>query len=190
VRYLDSTTDLVDYRFKPNLRLLGKKYGKLVPALTAALRELSGDTARAASRAVDAKQPVILAVDGQQVELLPEELLVETSSPQGYAVAEGNGLLVALDTTLTDELREEGLARELVRNIQDARKRAGFAIADRIVVYVSGAGEIAAIIERWGDYIRAETLADDLLLAEPPAGAHAEALDLDGRTIHVGVVRR
>ncbi len=191
VRYLDSTTDLVDYRFKPNLRLLGKKYGKLVPALTAALRELSGDTARDAARAVDAKQPVILAVDGQKMELLPEELLVETSSPQGYAVAEGNGLLVALDTTLTDELREEGLARELVRNIQDARKNAGFAIADRIAVYLGGAnGDMERVVQLWGDYIRAETLADDLLLAEPPAGAHAEALDLDGRTIHVGVVRR
>jgi isoleucyl-tRNA synthetase len=189
VRYLDSTTDLVEYRFKPNLRLLGKKYGKLVPALTAALRELSGDTARDAARAVEDGRPVALVVDGQALALLPEELLVETSSPQGYAVAEENGLLVALDTTLTDELREEGLARELVRNIQDARKRAGFAIADRIAVYVSGAGEIAAIIERWGDYIRAETLADDLLLAEPPPGAHAEALDLDRRTIKVGVVR-
>jgi len=189
VRYLDSTTDLVDYRFKPNLRLVGKKYGKLVPALTAALRELSGDTARDAARAVEDGRPVALVVDGQALALLPEELLVETSSPQGYAVAEENGLLVALDTTLTDELREEGLARELVRNIQDARKNADFAIADRIAVYMSGAGEIAAIIERWGDYIRAETLADDLLLAEPPTGAHVEALDLDGHTINMGVVR-
>ncbi|HEY3228483.1 MAG TPA: isoleucine--tRNA ligase, partial [Roseiflexaceae bacterium] len=115
VRYLDSTTELVEYRFRPNLRLVGKKYGKLVPALTAALRELSGDTARDAARAVEEGRPVALVVDGQALALQPDELLVETSSPPGYAVAEENGLLVALDTTLTDELREEGLARELVR---------------------------------------------------------------------------
>jgi isoleucyl-tRNA synthetase len=193
VRYLDSATTLVEYRFKPNLRLVGKKYGRLVPALTVALRELSGDEARDAARAVEEGQRVALALDGQTLELLPEELLVETSSPEGYAVAEDGGLLVALDTTLTPELVEEGLARELVRNIQDARKSAGFDIADRIAVYLGGGegdGAIEKVVSHWGDYIRAETLADDLLLAPPPAGSHTEALDLEERTISVGVVRR
>ncbi len=192
VRYLDSSSDFVENRFKPNLRLVGRKYGKLVPALTAALRDLSGAAAREAARAVEEGRSVAIMVGDQALELLPEEVLVETSSPEGYAVAEGNGVLVALDTTVTPELRQEGLARELVRNIQDARKNAGFAIADRIVVYLGGAdgGEVAAVVQQWGDYIRAETLADDLALAAPPSGAHAETLDLDGQTITVGVVRR
>jgi isoleucyl-tRNA synthetase len=193
VRYLDSTTTLVEYRFKPNLRLVGKKYGKLVPALTAALRDLSGDAARDAARTIEEGRPVMLALDGQTLELLPEELLAETSSPEGYAVAEDGGVLVALDTTLTPELIEEGLARELVRNIQDARKSAGFDIADRIAVYLGGADgndTVEKVVRQWGDYIRAETLADDLLLAAPLPGAHAETLDLDGHTISVGVVRR
>ena len=191
VRSLDSSADFVQYRFKPNLRLVGKKYGKLVPALTSALRELNGDAARQAARAVEDGRVLALAVHGQTLELLPEELLVESSSPEGYAVAEEGGVLVALDTTLTPELRREGLARELVRNIQDARKNAGFEIADRIAVYLGGAdAEVEAVVREWGDYIRAETLADDLRLVAPPAGAHAEALDLDGKTIAVGVVRR
>jgi isoleucyl-tRNA synthetase len=193
VRYLDSTTTLVEYRFKPNLRLVGRKYGKLVPALTAALRDLSGDAARDAARAIEEGRSVALAVDGQMLELLSEELLVETSSPEGYAVAEDGGVLVALDTTLTSELIEEGLARELVRNIQDARKSANFDISDRIAVYVGGADgdpAVEKVVQQWGDYIRAETLADDLLLADPPSGAHAEVLELAGRTISVGVARR
>jgi isoleucyl-tRNA synthetase len=193
VRYLDSTTTLVEYRFKPNLRLVGRKYGKLVPALTAALRDLSGDAARDAARAIEEGGSVTLAFDDQTLELLSEELLVETSSPDGYAVAEDGGVLVALDTTLTSELIEEGLARELVRNIQDARKSANFDISDRIAVYLGGADGDAAVekvIQQWGDYIRAETLADDLLLAEPPSGAHAEVLELAGHTIRVGVARR
>jgi isoleucyl-tRNA synthetase len=193
VRYLDSATTLVEYRFKPNLRLVGKKYGKLVPALSAALRELSGDAARDAAQAVEADRPVALVVEGQALNLQPDELLVETSSPEGYAVAEDGGVLVALDTTLTPELHEEGLARELVRNIQDARKSAGFEISDRIAVYLGGAdgdATLEKVIRQWGDYIRAETLADDMLLAAPPDSAHAESLDLDGRAIQIGVVRR
>jgi isoleucyl-tRNA synthetase len=193
VRYLDSSASLVEYRFKPNLRLVGKKYGKLVPALTAALKELTGDTARQAARDVEEGRTVTLAVDGQQLDLLPEELLVESSSPEGYAVAEDTGVLVALDTTLTPELTTEGLARELVRNIQDARKEAGFAIADRIVVYLGGADgdpEVEGALRTWGTYVREETLADDLVLSAPPASAHSTTLDLDeGRALTIGVVR-
>ncbi len=193
VRYLDSTTALVEYRFKPNLRAVGKKYGKLVPALGAALRELNGDAARDAAQAIEEGRPLTLSVGDQTIELTPEEVLVETSSPEGYAVAEEAGVLVALDTTLTPELIEEGAARELVRNIQDARKSAGFDISDRIAVYLGGGADndvVEKIIQRWGEYIRAETLADDLLLAAPPASAHIETLDLNGHAISVGVVRR
>ena len=80
-----------------------------------------------------------------------------------------------------------------MRNIQDARKSAGFAIADRIVVHlggVAGDDELETVVRQWGDYIRAETLADDLILAAPLDGAHAETLDLDGRTVTIGVARR
>ena len=111
----------------------------------------------------------------------PEAVLVESSSPAGYAVAEDNGVLVALDTTMTPELRAEGLARELVRNIQDARKTAGLAIADRIAVTLEGADEaLAEVLERWGATIRSETLADTLVLGVAEAGAHVVPLELDG----------
>jgi len=190
VRYLDAATDLVEYRFKPNLRVVGKQYGKLVPALTTALKALDGADARAAAHAHEAGQPIVLTVDGQALELAPEAVLVESSSPEGYAVAESGGLLVALDTAVTPELRAEGLARELVRNIQDARKAAGFAIADRIVVALDGGGdELAAVAQVWGEYIRAETLADALQLGPAGAGAHVEPLELDGQSLTLGVRR-
>jgi isoleucyl-tRNA synthetase len=191
LRYLDATTDLVEYRFKPNLRVVGKQYGKLVPAITAALRDLHGEAARQAAQAVEHGQPVGLVVNGQALELQADAVLVESSSPEGYAVAEYGGVLVALDTTVTPELRAEGLARELVRQIQDARKAAGFAIADRIVVTLGGAdAELAAVLQRWGEMIRAETLADTLMLGAPGAGAHVEPLDLDGRSLTLGVEQR
>ena len=190
VRYLDSSSTLVEHRFKPNLRVVGKKYGKQVPALTVALKDLAGDAAKAAAQAHEAGQPFNLEVGGEILALQADDVLVESSSPEGYAVAEGNGVLVALDTTLTPELLAEGLARELVRNIQDARKAAGFEIADRISVTLGGASAgVAAVVQQYGAYIRSETLAETLTLDEPAAGAHTETLDLDDAQVVLGVAR-
>jgi isoleucyl-tRNA synthetase len=192
VRYLDAASQLVEYRFKPNLKLVGRKYGKLVPALTAALKGLEGEAARAAAHAVEAGEPVRLAVSGDELELLPEELLVESSAPEGYAVAEDNGTLVALNTTVTPELRLEGAARDLVRSVQDARKSAGLAISDRIALYLEAPGE-AELLERtlaaWGDYLRGETLATSLTVGAAPAGAYTEEVAFGDGNATVGVAR-
>jgi isoleucyl-tRNA synthetase len=193
VRYLDSSTDFVQHRFKPNLRACGKKYGKLVPAITAALKALEGPAAQEAARALEGGRPIRLAVEGQELALLPEEVLVEASSPEGYAVAEDRGVLVALDTRLTDALRQEGLARELVRRVQDARKNAGFNISDRIAIFLAGldpGGPWAAAVARWGDYIRGETLADEIVAGALPPQAHTEAVEEEGGRFTLGVVRR
>ncbi|HMQ34243.1 MAG TPA: class I tRNA ligase family protein, partial [Chloroflexaceae bacterium] len=192
VRYLDAASDIVEYRFKPNLKLVGRKYGKQVPALTAALRALAGDEARAAARAVEAGEPLRLALDGQPLELLAEEVLVESSAPAGYAVAEGDGMIVALNTEVTPELRLEGAARDLVRSVQDARKSAGLAISDRIALYLASEKE-GELLERtlaaWGDYLRGETLAVSLEVGPAPAGAHGETVEFGDGEATVGVVK-
>jgi isoleucyl-tRNA synthetase len=195
VRYMDASTDFVEYRCKPNLRLVGKKYGKQVPAITSVLSDLSSAAARAAAHAVEAGQPVPLVVNDQKVELQPDEVLIETSSPEGYAVAEGEGSLVALNTTVTPELRLEGIARDLVRNIQDARKNAGLEISDRIALYLDSSGDggadtLAGVVQQWGDYIRNETLATDLTSGAAPDGAHTETVDFDDVQVRVGIVRQ
>ncbi|WP_322489515.1 isoleucine--tRNA ligase [Chloroflexus sp.] len=192
VRYLDANSAVVEYRLKPNLRLVGKKFGKLVPALTAALRDLSGEAARAAAQAVEAGQPVRLSVDGQEIELLAEEVLVESSAPAGYAVAEADGMLVALNTTVTEELRLEGAARDLVRYIQDARKSAGLAISDRIRLFLSSADEaelLAATLAQHGEYIQNETLAVELTVSAPPAGAYTAADEFGDGAVTVGIAK-
>jgi isoleucyl-tRNA synthetase len=190
VRYMDAATELVEYRFKPNLRLVGKKYGKLVPQITAALRDLSGDAARAAAHTCEAGQPLQLEVDGEMLELLAEEVLVEASSPEGFAVAEEQGMLVALNTTITPELRLEGAARDLVRNVQDMRKSAGLAINDRISLYIEAVGEPQLLQETlagWGDYLKAETLSSELLLAAAPADAYREQVEFGEGGVTIGI---
>lgn len=194
VRYLEAGSEIVEYRFKPNLRLVGKKYGKQVPALTAALKALEGDAARAAAHAVEAGRPVALELGGQTLELLPEELLVESSAPAGYAVADGDGMLVALNTAVSEELRLEGAARDLVRSVQDARKQAGLAISDRIALSLEpGDAAAAELLERtlagWGDYLKGETLAERLAVGPAPAGAHVEAAEIGDGTVKIGIAK-
>jgi isoleucyl-tRNA synthetase len=187
VRYLDAGAGLVEYRFKPNLRVVGRKYGKQVPAITAALKELTDDAGRAAATVWEAGGFVTLQVDGQSLDLLADEVLIESSSPEGYAVAEDQGTLVALNTQIDEGLRLEGLARELVRNLQDARKRAGLEISDRIVAYVHGEG-LDEVLMRWRDYIQGEVLADRLLSEQPHALAHAESVNLNGTSATIAVI--
>ncbi|HEX6292284.1 MAG TPA: isoleucine--tRNA ligase [Herpetosiphonaceae bacterium] len=199
VRYLGPAGNpgagMVEYRFKPNLKLVGKKYGKQVPSIKAALEQLSGSDAAEAGRRAEAGQPIALTVDGQPLELLAEEVLVESSSPEGYAVAEDGGVLVALDTTLTDELRQEGAARDLVRVIQDARKEAGFEIADRIELYLSGLGahhegvSLDQVVERYGSYIKGETLAKALHLGAVPQQGHVMKVEIGGVPLEIGILR-
>jgi isoleucyl-tRNA synthetase len=108
----------------------------------------------------------------------------------GPAVASDEaGYAVSLDTTITPELADEGLARELVHRIQNMRKAAGFEIADRITVYYAGWERLGQVLARHGGYVRAETLANDLVEGAPPDGAYIEEQKLDGRAVTLGVKR-
>ncbi len=190
VRFLEVGDELVTYRFKPNLPVAGKKYGRLVPKIKYALESLSGQAAAEAAYALEAEQPIEIQVDGQTIRLEPGEVLVEATSPSGYAVAEGNGLLVALNTALTPELKLEGQARDLVRFIQDARKTAGLAITDRIQLTLQPAEglDVAPILAAHSDFIRSETLADSLAVGPIGEGNYTTEVELDGGTVMIGII--
>ncbi|MEN4101124.1 MAG: class I tRNA ligase family protein, partial [Anaerolineaceae bacterium] len=130
--FVDEPRRLVSYRVLPDNKTLGPKFGAQFPKVRVALA--SSDPSMIAE-SVLAGQPVVLEIDGQRVELSPEEILVQTEPVAGLAVASERGITVALDTNLTQELRAEGLAREVVRRIQAMRKEAGFNIDDRIHTY-------------------------------------------------------
>jgi isoleucyl-tRNA synthetase len=101
--------------------------------------------------------------------LEPEDFLVETEAAEGYACAEDSGYLTELDTSLTDELVNEGIAREIVRSVQDARKQAGLEVSDRILLGVSGSEGISAALAEHRDYVMAETLATEWAVGQPDA---------------------
>ena len=156
VEMLAPDAELVAYRIKPNLPRIGKRFGKRVPAIRDAL---AAADASAIAAAVAAGRKFDVEAGGETVSFEPEEVLVESTSAEGYSSAEEGGYLVGLDTTLTETLECEGLARELVRTVQEARKQAGLDVADRITLRIEGTSEVAAALDAHRDYVMEETLA-------------------------------
>jgi len=164
IEFIARDAGLVSYRIKPNLPVLGKRYGKLVPAIKGALEAADGAAiAGAAARG----ERFSIEAGGETIELSGDDVLIETSSAEGYACAEDAGYLTALDTSLDDALLREGFAREIVRSIQDARKQAGLEVSDRIVLGVSGSKAVVAALADHRDYVMAETLATEWQTGQP-----------------------
>lgn len=188
VRFLEGSGGLVEYRFKPNLPVVGRKYGKLVPALRAALQAVSVEQAQAIVQAIARAEAFTLNVDGEALALTGEDVLVESSSPEGFAMAEDGGYVVALNTEITEELRREGLARDLVRSVQDARKDAGLQISDRICLSLEMPASLAEAITPHLAYLKAETLADQVAFAAP-TGGYVGTAEFGGAPLTIGIVK-
>src|SRR5690606_31012838 len=156
VELLARDAELVSYRIKPNLPLLGKRYGKLIPAIRAYLATADAAAIAAAAARGETQHAEI---GGERVELPPGSLLIETASAEGFACGGEGGYLVGLDTRLNEQLKREGLARELVRAVQEARKQAGLEVADRIVLEIEGDAAVADALGTHRDYVMSETLA-------------------------------
>jgi isoleucyl-tRNA synthetase len=149
---------LVSYRIKPNLPVVGKRYGKQIPAIRAWLGQADG---AAIARAVLQGQRQTLLIAGQSLTFEPGDFLVETESAQGFACAEEGGYMAGLDTTLNEALVREGVARELIRVVQDSRKQAGLEVSDRIELMISGGPAIEAAVDEHRETIMAETLTSE-----------------------------
>jgi isoleucyl-tRNA synthetase len=185
--FVEEASRLVTYRVLPDNKLLGPCFGAKFPQVRAALEAL--DPAKVAAN-VQVGLPVELEVDDQKVELAPEEILVQTQPAKGLTVAFDKQATVALDIEITPELRGEGLSREIVRRVQEQRKKAGFEISDRIATYYQASGELGQVFKDWGDYIKAETLTLELVEGSPPGEAYTESHQIEGEKVTVGVLRK
>ena len=183
LRLAGDESELVAYTVKPNLKVLGPRLGKQLGALQAVLRE--ADTAALVAELRGAGSVTLTAGDGE-VRLAEEDLLVETGSPEGYQVESEGGRTVALATAVDEVLREEGVARELVHAVQNARKNAGLRIEDTIRLALSVPDELAAVVERHAETLRAETLATELCVGES-GGAHSESARVEGHEVLIGL---
>jgi isoleucyl-tRNA synthetase len=186
VRALGAAGEAVTYALNPLPRQLGQKHGARFPKIRAGLLALDAESA---AKSLLSNQPISVEVDGETVEVLPDEVEVRMNAKTGYAVASEGGYLAALKTDLTPELVREGLAREFVRRVQDLRKTAGFDIADRIVTHYAATPTLAEAVSAFADYIKGETLSVELVMGNFPAGAAIAEDEFDGEKLALGVVK-
>ncbi|MEJ5198047.1 MAG: isoleucine--tRNA ligase [Anaerolineae bacterium] len=184
LRTVTASSDLVNVIVHPLPKQLGSKYGRRFPAIRQALLALDP---LAVAAAVEANRPVAVTVDGETIEVLPEEVEIRKSPKAGLAVAEEAGYLVAVTTELTDELRWEGWAREISRNIQDLRKKSGLEISDRIHTTVEAGPKLVPVWQHWGAAIAADTLSVTFEQGPAPEGAFTTAVRLDGEEVRIAI---
>jgi isoleucyl-tRNA synthetase len=183
VRSLDSVTEAIAYSLHPLPKQLGQKYGKLFPAIRQVLLALPPTVT---SRALLAEETVTVQLETETFEILPEEVEVRLTAKEGFAVAEESGLVAALVTDLTPELVREGLAREVVRRLQELRKSRGFEISDRIHITCAASGKLAQAIDEQRTYIMGEALALSLTFEQKIEG---DTLDVAGERLSLRLER-
>ena len=173
------------YTFKPQMRTLGPKYGKLLNAIRTALTEVDGN---AAMNDLNTKGILKLDIDGNEVELTPEDVLTEMTQKEGYVSETDNGITVVLDTNLTEELLEEGFVREIISKIQTMRKEADFEVMDHITVSAENNDRLFDIIKKNEATIKNDVLADEMILGQ--AKGYTKEWNINGENIVLGVEKR
>ena len=163
VVFKDDIADFISYSFKPQMRTVGPKYGKLLNKIKTVLSELDGNKAMAELKSTGELK---LDIDGQEIVLLEEDLLIDMAQMEGYVSESDHTITVVLDTNLTPELIEEGFVRELVSKIQTMRKEAGYEVMDKNRVYAKDNDKIVDIMKNHGDEIKSEVLAEDIVTGE------------------------
>ena len=182
VKFADDVESFISYSFKPQLRTVGPKYGKLLNGIRTALSEIDGT---AAMKELRDNGVLVLDIAGNRVELAEEDLLIETAQSEGYVTETDGETSVVLDTNLTPELIQEGFVREIISKIQTMRKEAGFEVMDKIIVYAKDNDKIMDIMKANQDEIKREVLAENIILGE--AEGYTKEWNINKEAVTLGV---
>ena len=182
MKFVDNTAGILVKRIKPDFKKLGPRYGKIMKALAAAIQQMSQDDINAFEKA----GTFTLQVDGQEAVLERADVEIISEDIPGWLVANEGRLTVALDITVTDELKKEGFARELVNRIQNLRKSSGFEITDKVNITLASSAEMDGAVEAYQEYIKSQVLANNLVITAEPI-SDATSLDFEDFTLAVKV---
>jgi isoleucyl-tRNA synthetase len=185
VKFTDEVREFTSYTFKPQLKTVGPKYGKLLGGIKAALSSLDGNAAMDELNKADALK---LDVNGQEVTLFREDLLIESAQMEGYVSENDNGITVVLDTNLSEELLEEGFVREIISKVQTMRKEADFEVMDNIAITYEGSEKAEVVFATHAQEIGAETLAVSVE-KKAPAG-YVKEWKINGENVVLGVEKQ
>ena len=182
VRFVDDASSFISYRVKPQLKTLGPRYGKLLPKIN---QYLAGEgVGNAVVAAHNRGENYKFDIDGTEISLAAEDVLVSTEENAGFVTVTEHDLSVVLDTNLTPELIEEGFVREIVSKVQTMRKEAGFEVTDHIVLSHHGNSLIESIFAKHGAEIAADTLADSIKLG---SAGYVKDWEINGESVTLGV---
>ena len=184
VVFTDDVREFTSYTFKPQLRTVGPKYGKQLGGIQKFLASVDGN---AAMDDLKAKGALVFDVDGAEVSLAEEDLLISISQKEGYVTEADNTVTVVLDANLTPELIEEGFVYEMISKIQTMRKDSGFEVMDHIKVSVNGNDKLAEIVLKNRDSISTKVLADDIL--KDAELANTKEWNVNGENVKIGIER-
>jgi isoleucyl-tRNA synthetase len=162
MQLLDDASGVLVKQIKPNFKTLGPRFGKEMGLIS---KEIQGFTADQINE-LESKGEIVVIISGNSITLTSEEVEITSQDIPGWLVANANGLTVALDITISDELRQEGIARELVNRIQNIRKDSGFEVTDKIKVQLQRSGALENAIKNNDEYIMSETLTDVLIFED------------------------
>jgi len=182
--FTDDAKHFTTYKFKPQLRTLGPRYGKLLPKISAILAQLDGNETM---DKFESGEKLTFEVDGTMVELAKDDVLIEAVQKEGYVSEEDRGITVILDTNLTPELVEEGFVREIISKVQTMRKEAGFEVLDHIRLYYNGNEKIAGIMRNNTATISEEVLAESI--SEGTADGYSKEWNINGEKVSMVVVK-
>jgi isoleucyl-tRNA synthetase len=183
VEYIEDTAGLITKKIKPNFKVLGKKYGKQMKQIAALFPALTQEQIQQ----IENSDKYILKLEGGDVEITPGDVEITSEDMPGWLVASEGRLTVALDITITDELRREGIARELVNRIQNLRKESNFEVTDKIRIVLEKRPEIVEAMEDYREYVCSQTLGVDLDLSENLDGA--SQIEWDEGTLNVSITK-
>ena len=185
VEFKEDLSDFTSYTFKPQLKTVGPKYGKLLNGIRAHLAEING---REAMKELDNSGSLSFDIDGQNVVLSKEDLLIDTAQMEGYVTEEDSTVTVVLDTNLSEELIEEGFVREIISKIQTMRKEAGFEVMDKIVVYSMGNQKIKGYMKEYREEILSDVMASDIRFDE--VKGYTKEWSINGESVTLGVEKQ
>ncbi len=185
VEFKEDLSDFTSYTFKPQLKTVGPKYGKLLNGIRAHLAEING---REAMKELENSGSLSFDIDGQNVVLSKEDLLIDTAQMEGYVTEEDSTVTVVLDTNLSDELIEEGFVREIISKIQTMRKEAGFEVMDKIVVYSMGNQKIEGYMKEYREEILSDVMASDIRFDE--VKGYTKEWSINGESVTLGVEKQ
>ena len=183
--FADDVRAFTTYTFKPQMRILGPKYGKKLGAIRGALQKVDGNTAK---DELDEKGFMTLDLGDETLQLAPEELLIDMTQKEGFVEQADHGITVVLDTNLTPELLEEGFVREIISKVQTMRKEAGYEVTDHITLCETGNTKLKKIMQKAEDVIKGDVLADEICYDEEKG--YSKDWKINGESVKLSVEKR